>query len=431
MIKKIRQWPHLLGKLAGKDLLTPLHSEWIKYVWGPEGAEIPRTLMGHRGSYKTTAITEIGPIWYLAFNPERRIAVIRKTFTESAEVLRNISNICMLEEVHDFLGFVWGDPNWTFTTRKAGKIEFSVKHSKTKEGNLTAYGLDSSMTGSHFTDVLGDDCETIIDRISSAEREKTKMIMTEVRTNILDPGGRFRVIGTPWAKDGLFSILPPARKYPVGVTGLLTDEQIKIKRDSQPALLYAVNYELEFQNDEDNLFNDPHMGIWDFTARTDAVAHLDAAYGGKDTNALTIMKPLPDNRINAVGFLYQGHVKDFIPQIVDKMKYYRASKLFMENNSDRGFSLEAITSNPVAVEAGIWPKSYAESMQKEMKISKYLYEGWKRIQWANETDMNYLEQIIDWTVEADVLDDSADSASSLLREAGFVKTRNVRDLYRW
>jgi hypothetical protein len=168
-----------LGNLAGKDKLTKLHSQWIHYIWGKDGATEVRALMGHRGSFKTTSITECGVIWYLMQNPNARIAIVRKTLTEASEILRNISNICMLDNVHDLLSFVWGE-DWTFTTRKAGKIEFSVKKTKTKEGSLTAFGLDSSMTGSHFTDIIGDDCEALIDRISSAVREKTKMIMTQI-----------------------------------------------------------------------------------------------------------------------------------------------------------------------------------------------------------------------------------------------------------
>jgi len=429
-VKKIARYPHLLGNLAGKDKLTTMHSQWIHYVWGREGATTVRALMGHRGSYKSTAISEIGTIWYLMQNPNARIAIVRKTFTEASEMLRNISNICMLDNVHDLLSFVWGE-DWTFTTRKAGKIEFSVKKTKTKEGSLTAFGLDSSMTGSHFTDIIGDDCEALIDRISSAEREKTKMIMTEMQVNILDPGGRFRVVGTPWARDGLFSILPPALKFPVSATGLLTDEQIADKKAILPATLYSINYDLEFQNDEDNLFQEPTIGEWDYAYRSEAVAHIDAAYGGKDNCALTIMKPIGNGRICAIGFTEKIHIKDWIPFVVEKMVLYRAKKLFMEDNSDRGFSLEAITSSPLAVANGIWPKPYNESMKKELKISKYLYEAWPRIAWAKETDLMYLDQIKDWSVDADVHDDACDSASSLLREGKFVQTRDIKDLYRW
>ena len=56
-LKLVIDQPHYLGWLMGKDKLTPLHSEWIKYCWD---SNEPRALQAFRGGYKSTAIDTIG-----------------------------------------------------------------------------------------------------------------------------------------------------------------------------------------------------------------------------------------------------------------------------------------------------------------------------------------------------------------------------------
>lgn len=428
-VKLIYKYPHLLGHLMGKDKLTPMHSDWIHYIWTPESGT--KTLQGHRGSFKSTALIDVGIPWWLAFHPSDRIALVRKTYTSAADELRTIANLMLQENVKEFFSLIWGVKDWGFTIQRSGKLELSVKESKTKESSIEALGLDSSIVSKHYDFVILDDVSDIKDRQSAAERDKTKLIVSEIRSNIIDRGKPVRLFGTPWHRNDVFEDLPTPVKYPIGVTGLISDEEKAIIMASTPPTQYAINYELTFQNDADNLFSDPHYDAWDFGYKSEVVAHIDAAYGGKDHCALTIMKPVANNRIHAVGFMEKCHIKDWIPFVLEKLKQYRAKKLFMENNTDRGFSLEAITTHPEAVEYGIWPKPYAESMKKEEKIAKYLYEGWNRIAWAPETDPNYMEEIVDWTVEADSFDDCPDSAASILKEAGLVKLKNYRNLYRW
>ena len=49
-----------------------------------------------------------------------------------------------------------------------------------------------------------------------------------------------------------------------------------------------------------------------------------------------------------------------------------------------------------------------------MKIATYLKAIWKDITWVDGTDMDYLEQICDYTEDAEH-DDAPDSAASLAR----------------
>ena len=89
LLCRVRDYPHLLGHMVGKEKLTDLHSDWIKLIWDTPPGE-HASLMSHRGAYKTTSITECGIIYHLLFHPSDRIALIRETWTEAAKTLDTI-----------------------------------------------------------------------------------------------------------------------------------------------------------------------------------------------------------------------------------------------------------------------------------------------------------------------------------------------------
>ena len=60
-------------------------------------------------------------------------------------------------------------------------------------------------------------------------------------------------------------------------------------------------------------------------------------------------------------------------------------------------------------------------MNKYVKISTYLRKNWKNITWLDETDPEYINEILDYSEFADH-DDSPDSAASLLR---YMETRTT------
>ena len=57
---------------------------------------------------------------------------------------------------------------------------------------------------------------------------------------------------------------------------------------------------------------------------------------------------------------------------------------------------------------------YHESMNKFVKISTYLRKHWASIQWLEETDPEYIDQILEYSEFAEH-DDAPDSAATLLR----------------
>lgn len=426
-VKKIRQQPHLLGLLAGKDKLTKLHSDWMLQLLDATEEQV---LQAHRGSFKTTSISEIGTIWYLMFHPNARIAIIRKSYTAAAAIVRNIANMMMMPEIKELLTFVWGD-EWKFTVRREGLLDLSVKKTRTKEVSVTALGIDSGITGSHFDFAISDDACDLKDRISEAEREKTKLVIQEFRANIMDPGKFMVHIGTPWHKNDMFSILPPAKKYPVSMTGLLSEEEENNIKGKTTPVLYAINYKLEFENEDDMMFRDPYMGKWHHGELSLVRGHVDAAFDGDHYCALTILGKQKNGKLNAVGFTYPGNIKEWLGIIAKRLAQYGCNKIYIELNADKGYSADILRIHPIVKENHIWVDDYQETMNKHVKIATYAGEVWKDIEWAAETDAEYLEQCVDYREKMEP-DDAPDSLSSLVRQGGFSATKSWNsNIWNW
>jgi hypothetical protein len=417
-MRQILKYPHLLGHLAGKDKLTKMHSEWINYVWYPKEH---RSLAAHRGSFKTTAITELGTIIALAKNPDARIAIVKKTYTNAAESVRNIANIMMMPDIYAFLEDFWG--KWKFITLKDGKFTLSVKNTKTKEGSCEALGMDSSFTGRHYDNIMIDDTIDLDDRLSEAEREHTNVVTNELYSNIIDPGKHIGATGTFWHPKDAWTIMPTPKIFTVSDTGLLSPEQIAEKRRFTTPVLWQINYELSFLSEADMLFMNPKLGLWHGDKVKDVTAHLDAAFDGNHYCALTIMGRLPNKKFNAVGWVYPGNVKDWLPFIVKKMVEFKASTLHVETNPDRGYTADALRAFPDVQSNHIWIEDYDERTKKTEKIATYGYEVWKDTEWGESaTDKNYLEQMVDYLPDQEP-DDAPDSFASLCRQANFSVTK--------
>jgi hypothetical protein len=409
----IRDHPHVIGWIVGKERLKEIHSDWIKYIWITKKS---RALWAHRGSYKSTAIVIIGTVWYLLFNPEARICIVRKTYADAADAINTIIKIMETPLIRELFLFAHGEyPE--FTKKKEGAISFSFKKRATPEGSVTGFGLASPFTGRHFDIIICDDISTVKDRLSKAEREFTKTIWRELVTNVIDRGKPCCYVGTPWAKEGVESIIPEPKKFSIKECDVMTDEEVEVARASTTPSLFAANYMLEFTNDDDALFKDPVFDSWQSKEIGMVVAHVDAAYGGDDYIAVTIgaERKNKDNRVQMVGFTYHGAISEWVDQIADVFRTYKVRKIFVEKQSDRGWTADMFRKR------GFTVSEYDENMKKEHKIATFLYEVWPRIVWSPESDDTYMSQIADWTALTRGHDDAPDSASCLCRSRFSVK----------
>jgi predicted phage terminase large subunit-like protein len=290
----------------------------------------------------------------------------------------------------------------------ASEIHTNLYNGISGASQILGIGLGGSLTGKHADIVVTDDIVNIKDRVSRAERERTKLMYMELQ-NIKNRGGRIINTGTPWHKDDAFSLMPNIKKYTCYDTGLMTQDEIKHLRASMSASLFAANYELKHIADENALFTDAQ-----FTSDVDAIyngiCHIDAAYGGEDSTAFTIISE-KDRKLIVYGRKYTKHVDACLDDILRLKAKYRAGTTWTERNADKGYLDKTLKAR------GDISNTYHEKMNKHIKISTYLKENWGRVFFLDDTDPEYIAEILDYTERA-AHDDCPDSLASAIRQLG-------------
>ena len=249
-----------------------------------------------------------------------------------------------------------------------------------------------------------------------------KQGVLEIVTNIIDPGKSCYFVGTPWHYDDAWAmkndegklIIPEALKFRPQDTGILSPQELAEKRSTTTASLFAINYMLDTSvKDEGQIFDEPIYGDWDYTIRPTRIhGHLDAAWDGTCTNALTIMAERPDGKIQAYGKIYPGTFEDCKGDIARECRLRNVRNFHIEKNPDKGMAAGELRKVPGF--PTVHP--YSESMNKDIKIVAFLKKCWQRIVWDPNTDPNYLNQINDYRPGQDPRD-APDSAASLIRQA--------------
>lgn len=400
--KLLKEQPYKIGHFVGFKDLTELHNAWLKsFLYSKEN----QTLLAHRGSYKTTDLSlflAIHPI----IHPNQNIIFFRKTDTDVIEVIKQSEKILQSGCMQHIVKILYGT-NLEFT--KFTDSEFCTNLCTSARGvsQVLGLGIGTSITGKHADIVVTDDIVNLKDRISRAERERTKIQYMELQ-NICNRNGRFINTGTPWHKDDAISIMPNVKRYDCYSTGLITREKLEQLRQSMSDSLFAANYELKHIADKDAMFENPK-----FTNEKEliygGISHIDAAYDGADGTAFTILNRLKDGRIIGFGKRWDKHVDDCLNEIGVYHKLLRAGSISCEKNADKGYLAKELRG------LGYHVNPYSESMNKFVKISTYLRSNWGNITWLEDTDPEYINEILDYNEFAEH-DDSPDSAASLIRK---------------
>ncbi len=394
--------PFKIGHWVGFTGLTALHNEWLRsFLYADED----QTLLAHRGSYKTTDLSLFLAL-HTVLKPNENVMFFRKTDDDVTEVLIQAQKIlrsgCMQQIVQALY-----ETSLQFLKENNSEIHTNLCTSAKGVSQVIGLGIGTSITGKHADVVVTDDIVNLKDRISKAERERTKTQYMELQ-NICNRHGRFINTGTPWHKEDAISIMPNVRRYDCYSTGLITRNKLEELRQSMSDSLFAANYELKHIADKDAMFKEPKF-TGDTSLIYNGMAHVDAAYDGEDGTAYTIMKELSDGRIIGFGKRWGKHVDDCIAEIGIYHKSLRAGSIACEKNADKGYLAKELKS------LGYQVTPYSESMNKYIKISTYLRKNWKRIVWLEDTDPEYINEILDYSEFAEH-DDSPDSAASLIRK---------------
>lgn len=393
--------PYKLGHLVGFKKLKEIHNKWIiDMIRG----KTDKTLQAHRGSYKTTCVS-ISLSLIVVLLPNCKTLFMRKTDNDIKEVISQVKKILESPQMRYFVKCIYG-ADLKLTTSTANEINTNLCQDIRGTSQLVGLGMGGSLTGKHFDRIFTDDIVNVQDRISKAERDRTKLIYQELR-NIINRGGRIYNTGTPWHKDDAFSLMPNAEKYDCYSTGLISTEEIEEIRDKMTSSLFAANYELRHVAAEDVIFESPRTDE-DPVRVEQGECQIDAAYGGEDYTAFTICRKT-DGKYYVFGKCWKKHIDDVTEEIIKLRKAFNAGRIHCENNGDKGYLGKALRQKGERVNI------YHEDMNKYLKITSYLKAEWKNVYFVAGTDPEYINQICDYNENAEH-DDCPDSLSSLIRQ---------------
>lgn len=393
--------PYRVGHWLGFKDLTPLHNEWLlDWLYGGEDS----TVLAHRESYKTSDLA-LFLVLNCILHPTENVIFLRKTDTDVAEVLRLVGRLLRSGAVQEMVRQLYSVP-FEVVKETQNEIETSLHKGITGASQIVGFGIGGSLTGKHADIICTDDIVNLRDRVSRAERDRTKLIYQELQ-NVKKRSGRIINTGTTWHKDDAVSLMPNVKRYDCYSTGLMTEEQVLEKRRSMSASLFSANYELKHIADEDAMFTDPEF-TGDASRIFEGIAHIDAGYGGEDATALTIIAEHEGSLI-VYGKKYQKHVEDCIEDILRLKTKYRAGTTWTERNADKGYLDKSLK------ERGDVSSTYHERMNKHIKISTYLKENWSRVLFLEDTDPEYLAEVLDYNEHAPH-DDCPDSLASAIRQ---------------
>ena len=392
--------PVEIGHWVGFNDLTEMHNRWLKsFLFNDED----QTLQGHRGSFKTTTLSLFLAI-HAIIRPNETVLFFRKTGGDVSEVIRQTANIIQSGCMRQIVNMIYAK-ELALIKSSNSEIQTNLSTSIRGSSQIVGLGIGTSITGKHADIIVTDDIVNINDRISTAEREHTKLAYQELQ-NIKNRGGRFINTGTPWHKEDAFTLMPNPSKYDCYSTGLMTEEQIEDVRSHMVASLFAANYELKHIAAEDLIFPErPADASVQYIFN--AVCHIDSAFYGEDYTAFTVMN-FVDGNFYIYGKCWRKNVQDCYQDIYDDYQRFHLGKCFNEKNADKGMVARDLK------KIGFRMVAYDERMNKHIKIVTYLKAIWNNVIFVEGTDPEYIEMIYDYTEDAEH-DDAPDSAACLAR----------------
>lgn len=401
IIELIKGNPSKVANAVGFLDVKPFpHNEWMnEIIFGHDDY----TLMSHRGSYKSSCLSVCIAL-IMVMMPWINIIFLRKADNDVSEMIRMVKKALESKFIHLLCEILYNrqlclveDNSYSITT--------NLYTSSSGASQLLGIGIKSSITGKHGDLVITDDICNIKDRTSKAERDFIKLQYQELQ-NIKNRGGRIINLGTKWHKDDVFTLMQNVHVYDYKTTGLISDDELeKIKKGMLPSL-FACNYELKIIASEDVIFTEPATG-GEPSMCEQGLAHVDAAFGGQDYTAFTIMHKT-GGKYYIFGKLWHKHVENCYDDIKRYYARFMCGKMPIEDNGDKGFTARDLKKE------GIRAYTYHESMNKHIKITTYLLKIWDDVVFVDGTDEEYITQICDYNEDAEH-DDAPDSAASLAR----------------
>lgn len=390
------------GQMLGYvDFRPDLHGEWMREMLLGRG---DMTLQAHRGSYKTTCLSVVLATM-LMLSGDKNIIFLRKTDSDITEVIKQVQQILLNPVTQSVFLSLTGKP-LVITKANSSEVTTSAYYAPRGASQLLGIGIGGSLTGKHADVVITDDIINLKDRVSQAERKRTKDAYQELQ-NIRNRGGRIINTGTPWHPEDAFCLMPKAKRFDCYQTGLITPEKLAELKASMAPSLFAANYELRHIAAENALFPTFPGETSDEAVLYDGIAHIDAAYEGEDFTAFTCGKRVGD-KLYLYGRMWRSHVDTVMDVILAECERLRCAPIYCETNGDKGYLGREFRAR------GAMVRAYPERMNKHLKISTFLRKWWRNVVFLEGTDPEYIAQIMDYSEEAEH-DDAPDSAACICR----------------
>lgn len=397
----IKNYPYLVAQDVGfSDVRKFPHNEWMKHILTDDD---DYTLLAHRGSYKSSVLSVCIALMMIVY-PNKNIIFLRKADNDVAEMIRMVRKALESDTFRRLVFALYGKVI-TLDKVSTNEITTNLYRSASGSSQLLGIGIKSSITGKHAEIVITDDICNISDRISKAERDRTKLQYQELQ-NIRNRGGRIINTGTKWHADDVFSLIDNIDICDCYSTGLISDEKLKKIKDSMIPSLFACNYELRIIASEDVIFTNPQLNAPVDTIMNGTM-HIDSAFYGEDYTAWGIMAR-HDGKYYLYGRMRRKHVDECYSDILEDYEKYCCNKIYNESNADKGFVARDLR------KLGAKVILYAEKENKYIKIVTYLKAIWKDLIFVEGTDKEYIEQICDYFEDAEH-DDAPDNAACLAR----------------
>lgn len=401
-LQTIKENPYKIAKDIGfTDVIKYPHNEWMQHIIKDKG---DYTLLAHRGSYKSSCLSVCIALMMVLY-PQSNIIFLRKADNDVAEMIRMVKKALESNALQSISRILYHNKPIILTESTASSITTNLFLSASGSSQLLGIGLKSSITGKHADIVITDDICNISDRISKAERERTKLQYQELQ-NIRNRGGRIINTGTKWHEEDVFSLIDDINIYDCYDTQLIPEDKLQEIKDSMTPSLFACNYELRIIASEDVIFTNTQIG-GDPALVQQGIMQLDSAFYGEDYTAWSIMNR-HDGKYYVYGRMKRKHVEECYDDIKADYERFMCGKLYNENNADKGMVGKELR------KLGMKVILYHEDMNKYMKIVTYLKAIWKDLIFVEGTDEEFINQIEDFYEDAEH-DDAPDSVASLAR----------------
>lgn len=400
-VEFLRDRPAEFGHLLGFNKLTDMHNNWIRQM---AFGQTDHTLQGHRASYKTTSLS-IALALIMILLPNKRTLFMRKTDDDVKEIIKQVRNILINPKTVYLVSCIYG-VTLKLNVENATELSTNLTTDIKGTSQLVGIGSGSSLTGRHYDYIFTDDIVNVKDRVSRAERERTKTVYQEL-INIKNKGGKIFNTGTPWHKEDAFTLMPNPEKWDCYKTGIFSKQELEQIKASMSPSLFAANYELKHIASEDVIFENAQVGAEVEKILNAKICHIDAAYGGEDYTAFTIARKA-GGKYYVLGKLWPKAVDECTDEIIELRQKYLVGKIYCETNADKGYLAKSLR------EKGERVVTYPETMNKYIKIVTHLKGEWPNVIFVQGTDQAYIDQILDYNEYAEH-DDAPDSLACMMR----------------